>query len=140
MLGYQLTGWINFQTVAYANGVLWRLGHVLVTVAIFIWGIGRLRTVPPLVTKVGSETLTIYAAHYVILFGTWFGIGINTFFTRNLGPWASALGALLFVSSFVVLIYFIDDIRKWLYPRIDSVIDELISPIRKLGRRLKKAN
>jgi len=139
MLGYQLTGWYNFKAVAYSNGVFWRLGHVLVTVAIFIGGIGRLRTVPPLVTKVGSETLTIYAAHYVVLFGTWFGIGINTFFTRNLGPWASAVGALLFVSSFVVLIYFIDDIRKWLYPHIDSVLDELLSPIRKIGKRLKKA-
>lgn len=138
-LGYQLTGWENFASVARSNGVFWRLGHVFVTVAIFIWGIGRVRTVPPLITKVGSETLTIYAAHYIVLFGTWFGIGINTFFTRSLGPWASAVGALLFVSSFVVLIYFIDDIRHWLYPRIDRVIDELRSPFRKIRQRLKKA-
>lgn len=138
LLGYQLTGWDNFQALAYSNGVFWRLGHVLVTTAIFIWGIGRLRTVPPLITKVGSETLTIYAAHYVLLFGTWFGIGINTFFTLNLGPWASGIGALLFVSFFVLLIYFIDDIRGWLYPHIDSVLDELRLPFRKVKRWLKR--
>lgn len=115
-----LTGWRNFQAVADSNGFFWRLGHVFITIAIFMWGIGRFSQVPKLITSIGSETLTIYSVHYIVLFGTWFGVGVSYFFTRSLGPWGSGLGALAFVSSFVVLIYYIEDIRAFLYPKLEA--------------------
>jgi len=115
-----LTGWRNFQAVADSNGYFWRLGHVLIAVSVFMWVIGRFERVPKLITSIGSETLTIYAVHYVVLFGTWLGVGIFTFYNRNLGPWGSGLGALAFVSAFVVMIYYIEPIRAFLYPRLEA--------------------
>lgn len=115
-----LTGWHSFQDLADSNGLLWRLGHVLVTVAIFMWVIGRLSSVPKLITTIGSETLTIYSVHYVVLYGTWFGIGLSPLLRASLSPWVCALSAALFVGSFVVLIYYIDPIRAWLDRRVYS--------------------
>ena len=112
---HQLSGWENFKSLAYNNGLFWRLGHVFIVQGIFMWGIARLRVVPRIWTKVGSETLTIYCVHYVLLFGTWFGLGIAGFWARSLSPWVCALGAASFVAAFVVLIAYIEPIREWLY-------------------------
>lgn len=127
-----LTGIQNFETMAQGNWMLWEFGHVLIAVAIIITLTRIWQPIPPLVTKIGSETLTIYAVHFVVLYGSWFGIGIYRFFKHSLLPYEAAIGALAFVLAFVVLIRFIEPIR--------ALIDQwLVNPLERLAARASQA-
>jgi hypothetical protein len=99
----------------YNNASFWRLGHVFIVFAIFIWITKIFKNIPPLVMKIGGETLVIYSVHYVLLYGTWFGIGVRSLGSHTWTPWAAAIGAVLFLSFFAFLIYRIEEIRYFLY-------------------------
>lgn len=108
---YHWTGEIRFKDHAYFNFLLLRLGHVLVVVSLFIWLAQAWRNIPPLLLKIGSETLVIYEVHYVLLYSTWLGIGLSAFWSHTLTPVQTLLGALTFLIFFAVLIAYIDRIR-----------------------------
>lgn len=114
---YQITGVEQFKTVMHYNHTFWRLGHVLVVFAAFMWITRAVNRIPPLLLKMGSETLVIYSAHYVLLYGTWFGLGIKHLGQSTWSPFAAALGAVLFVALFVYLVYRLEDLRTLLYDR-----------------------
>jgi hypothetical protein len=57
-----------------------------------------------LIMKIGGETLVIYSVHYVILYGTWFGIGIGSLGRQTFTPWATTFSAVAFILFFVYLI------------------------------------
>jgi hypothetical protein len=107
----QWTGWSNFMKLAYDNVLFWRFGHVLIVISIFIF-LEQLLTFPPLLLKIGSETLTIYATHYVVLYGTWLGIGIKTFGQYSWSPIPVVIGAVSFVLAAMVYIQNIEKIRE----------------------------
>lgn len=115
---YQFTGLHNFYAHAHNNHILYRLGHVFIAVASFVWIAQLWRTIPKLLLRIGSETLVIYEVHFILLYSSWFGIGLSRFWFRSLGPWEVFFGALLFELFFVLLIANIDTIRtynwKWL--------------------------
>jgi hypothetical protein len=69
----------------------------------------------------GQNTLTIFIIHFLILYGSLIGIGLNDFFYRNLNPWQSFFGAVLFISFHSALIYFIDDIKSKLKFILDPI-------------------
>ena len=114
---YSWTGWHNFLELAYDNVLFWRFGHVLLIISLFIL-LERILTFPPLLLKIGTETLTIYATHYVILYGTWFGIGIKTFGQKTWEPIPVILGAALFIGASIVYIHNIEEIRDAYQRRI----------------------
>jgi hypothetical protein len=97
--------------LAYDNVLFWRFGHVLIVISIFIF-LEQLLTFPPLLLKIGSETLTIYATHYVVLYGTWLGIGIKTFGQYSWSPIPVVIGAVSFVLAAMVYIQNIEKIRE----------------------------
>ncbi|MEZ4984578.1 MAG: heparan-alpha-glucosaminide N-acetyltransferase domain-containing protein [Saprospiraceae bacterium] len=106
----------DFLTVLIHNNYLfWRLGHVFIVMSLFIWVVPRIGKIPALITRIGSETLTVYGAHYVVLYGTWLGVGLSQIIGyRSLSPIPCAIGALLFVLSGVLFIAYIDPIRdRW---------------------------
>jgi hypothetical protein len=108
---YHGTGVQTFKDHAYFNFLLIRLGHVLVVVALFMWLAQAWRNIPPLLLKIGSETLAIYEVHYILLYSTWFGIGLSALWAHSLTPVQTFIGALTFLAFFVVLIAYIDRIR-----------------------------
>ena len=110
---FHLTGMHNFYAHAHNNFILYRLGHVFIAVAAFIWIAQLWQTIPKLLLRIGSETLVIYEVHFVLLYSTWFGIGLSRYWYRSLGPWEVFFGALLFELFFVLLIAHIDAIRKF---------------------------
>ncbi len=117
---HELTDWYTFGELVKNNYLLIRLGHVLIAVSLVIWITRLWKNMPALVTKLGSETLTIYSVHYVILYGTWFGLGLTTFWKQQLHPLPAAIGALLFVVSFIILIANIEVVRDVVYNRIPA--------------------
>lgn len=110
---YHWTGLEQFKRHAYFNFLVSRLGHVFIVAALFIWVAQAWQAVPKLLLRVGSETLVIYEVHYVVLYSSWFGIGLSQFWLHALSPAAAIIGALLFVCSFIVLVAYIDSIRAF---------------------------
>lgn len=125
-----------FSDMANNNWLFWRLGHVLIVIALFTWA-ARLfyRFIPQLFLTIGSETLTIYSVHYVLLYGTWTGLGIvRAIGYQSMKPIPVALGAGIFITAFVLLVYYLEPIRAWL--------DRTIKPwfmhrVHAIGRRIK---
>lgn len=139
---YEITHFEVFAAQADNNWLFWRLGHVLIVIALFTWGAQLFyRYIPKLFLTIGSETLTIYAVHYILLYGTWTGLGIVRLVGyRSLGPVPVAISAAIFVAAFVILVYYLEPIRAWLdkefYPRI-SYLWQRVSGRRQLLERIK---
>lgn len=72
--------------------------------------------------RIGQNTLLIYVLHMMVLYGSFFGYGLNDLCHHRLNPWQAALGAALFLGLFVLLIHFL--------PRIEKAIGRLWHPIR----------
>ena len=137
LLLHQWTGWENFIKLAYDNVLFWRFGHVLIIISLFIF-LEKIITFPPLMLKIGSETLTIYATHYVVLYGTWLGIGIKTFGQFTWHPVPVIIGAILFVLAAIVYIKYIEEIRTKLALHIPGRLRYLRRYVYVMGKRLLK--
>lgn len=133
----QWTGWENFLQLAYDNVLFWRFGHVLIIISLFIF-LEKIITFPPLMLKIGSETLTIYATHYVVLYGTWLGIGIKTFGQFTWHPVPVIIGAILFVLAAIIYIKYIEEIRTKLALHLPGRLRYLRRYIYIMGKRLFK--
>lgn len=111
--------------------IFWRLGHVFIVLAVFIFLEQVLRKgFHALFLKIGSETLTIYGGHYVVLYGTWFGVGLSQLWYRQLNPTEVVFGALLFEASFILLIAHIEVVRYRLHV-------DFVSPMIQSYRRFR---
>lgn len=105
------------------------LGMVLIILSILIAlekFIGELK--PNLFLKIGQNTLTIYILHMVLLYGSITGFGINRVIHKNLTPWQIVPATICFILFFVILIYYLDEIKLKL--------DFILKPIKKLVNKL----
>ena len=105
------------------------LGMVLIILSILIAlekFIGEIK--PNLFLKIGQNTLTIYILHMVLLYGSITGFGINRVIHKNLTPWQIVPATICFILFFVILIYYLDEIKLKL--------DFILKPIKKLVNKL----
>lgn len=94
----QLYFWTDielFKSVAYYNYLFTRFGNVLILFAIFYASEAFLKG--SLIAKIGQKTLSIYVIHFIIIFGSFTGIGLKRFFYQTLNPVEATVGALGFV-------------------------------------------
>lgn len=109
----------------YIDWIFVKLGMVIMILGGLIvidHRLGKYISDKSLFLKVGQNTLTIYVLHMMVLYGSLIGIGINDYCHKKLGPWEVTLGAVLFITFFVVLIKYIDKIR--------AALDFILRPIR----------
>lgn len=105
------------------------LGMVLIILSILITlekFIGEIK--PNLFLKIGQNTLTIYILHMVLLYGSITGFGINKVIHKNLTPCQILPATICFILFFVILIYYLDEIKLKL--------DFILKPIKKLVNKL----
>ena len=105
------------------------LGMVLIILSILIAlekFIGEIK--PNLFLKIGQNTLTIYILHMFVLYGSITGFGINRVIHKNLTPWQILPATICFVLFFIILIYYLDEIKLKL--------DFILNPIKKLVNKL----
>lgn len=100
-----LTGATLFEAIAMNNYLFIRLGDVFLVFAVFMLFRG-LMTHPTLL-KIGQSTLSIYIIHFIILYGSFTGLGLYKFFHHQLSPMMAISGAIVFmiVCSFTALQY-----------------------------------
>ncbi|APQ18654.1 heparan-alpha-glucosaminide N-acetyltransferase domain-containing protein [Maribacter hydrothermalis] len=102
---YEITGIELFQQIFNNNYLFIRLGDVLIVFSIFI--LLRKALMNATWLRIGQSTLSIYIIHFIILYGSFTGVGLYRFFHHSLNPWIAIPGAILFmiVSTFLALRY-----------------------------------
>ena len=100
-----LTGITLFEAIALNNYLFIRLGDVFMVFAVFMI-FRRLMTKTTLL-KIGQSTLSIYVIHFVILYGSFTGLGLYRFFHHELSPLVAISGAVVFmiVCTYIALQY-----------------------------------
>ncbi|MDX1314902.1 MAG: heparan-alpha-glucosaminide N-acetyltransferase domain-containing protein, partial [Eudoraea sp.] len=89
------TGIALFNKIYSNNYLFIRMGDVLVVFSVFMlirqWVSSRT------VLRIGQNTLSIYVIHFVILYGSFTGLGLYRFFHHSLSPTVVIAGALVFM-------------------------------------------
>jgi uncharacterized membrane protein len=84
-----------FFEVANYNYLFIRLGNVLILFGVFYALESYLKH--PVILKIGQKTLSIYVVHFVLLYGSFTGMGLNRILGKNLTPLEAIIGALSFL-------------------------------------------
>ncbi|MCL6265765.1 DUF1624 domain-containing protein [Flagellimonas sp. 2012CJ39-3] len=102
---HQVTGIELFSLIQSNNYLFIRLGDVFVVFAVFM--IIRKFLTNTTVLKIGASTLSIYVIHFIILYGSFTGMGLYRFFKYSLSPSVVIAGALAFMvmCTYLALLY-----------------------------------
>jgi len=102
---YDVTGIQLFQAINDNNYLFIRLGDVLIVFSIFI--LLRKYLMNATWLRIGQSTLSIYIIHFIILYGSFTGVGLYRFFHHSLNPYLVVPGAILFMiaSTYLALKY-----------------------------------
>lgn len=100
-----ITGIQLFEAIQYNNYLFIRLGDVLLVFAVFMLVRSVLKNAT--VLKIGQSTLSIYVIHFIVLYGSFTGLGLYGFLHHSLSPMFAISGALVFmlVSTYAALRY-----------------------------------
>lgn len=101
----ELTGLQLFADISYNNYLFIRLGDVLLAFVIFM--LVRQWLTNSTLLKIGQSTLSIYVIHFMILYGSFTGLGLYQYYNHSLPPSIAISGAIVFmiVCSFTALLY-----------------------------------
>ena len=99
------TGISLFEAIFYNNYLFIRLGDVLLVFSVFM--LFRRFLTNRTLLRLGQSTLSIYIIHFIILYGSFTGLGLYGFFHHTVRPVILVPGAILFivVCSYVALRY-----------------------------------
>lgn len=92
---WEQTGIGLFERIVSNNYLLMRLGDVLLVFAVFMLLRGLMKSV--IFLKIGQNTLSIYVIHFIILYGSFTGLGLYQFFHHSLTPTVAITGAIAFM-------------------------------------------
>lgn len=124
---YYITGIETFINAANYNYLFTRLGNVFIYFAIFYGFESVLKF--PLVLKIGQKTLSIYVIHFIVIYGSITGIGLNTLIGKTLTPWEGVFVAILFLICVCFISFYYTKPNAFLYYHI-----------RRLFKKIKKVN
>ncbi|MFS4491672.1 acyltransferase family protein [Maribacter sp. 2308TA10-17] len=99
------TGLQMFADIFFNNYLFIRLGDVFIAFAVFM--MGRQWLTNSTLLKIGQSTLSIYIIHFIILYGSFTGLGLYQYFHHSLSPTVVIASAIAFmvVCSFTALVY-----------------------------------
>lgn len=84
-----------FADIFFNNYLFIRLGDVFLVFAVFM--LFRSLMTNKTLLKIGSSTLSIYVIHFIILYGSFTGLGLYRFFNHSLSPTVVIPTAILFM-------------------------------------------
>lgn len=120
---FSATGIQVFADVFNNNYLFIRLGDVLVVFAVFM--LIRSLLTNTIILKIGQNTLAIYVIHFIILYGSFTGLGLYKFFHHSVQPYAVVSGAVLFmvVTTFLALRY--DKHEIYIKTKLNAILNEI---------------
>ena len=113
---YELTDILLLKDVAYFNYLFSRLGDVLVLFGVFY--IAETYMKQQLILKIGQQTLSIYVIHFILLYGSFTGIGLQYLIGKNLMPWQAITGAIVFITIVCFISFSYQRTNEIIYSKI----------------------
>jgi uncharacterized membrane protein len=92
---WELTGIELFIKIVSNNYLFMRLGDVMLVFAVFMILRGLMKS--SLFLRIGQNTLSIYVIHFIVLYGSFTGLGLYHYFHHTLSPTLAITGALAFM-------------------------------------------
>ncbi|WP_422079974.1 acyltransferase family protein [Ulvibacterium sp.] len=94
-----------FADIYFNNYLFIRLGDVFLVFAVFM--LFRSLLTHKTLIKIGQSTLSIYVIHFIILYGSFTGLGLYRFFHHSLTPQVVIPSALIFmiICTYTALLY-----------------------------------
>ena len=111
------------KDVAYYNYLFTRLGNVLILFGLFYSAEAYIKQ--PVVLKIGQKTLSIYVIHFIIIYGSYTGIGLHQLIGKTLVPWQAIIGALFFLSTVCFIAFHYTKPNKYIYSKVRALIDKV---------------
>lgn len=122
---FEITNIELFHRSANYNYLFLRLGNVLLFFG-FFYMLERFMK-QSLVTRIGETTLNIYIVHFIIIYGSFTGIGLKHFYYKSLEPWEAVFGALLFIVAVCIIVFHIGKTNAFIYKYLRKLL-HLIRP------------
>lgn len=123
-----------FERAANYNYLFLRLGNVLLYFG-FFYLLERFMK-QSIVTRIGETTLNIYVVHFIIIYGSFTGIGLKHFYYKSLEPWEAVFGALAFIIAVCVIVFHIGKTNAFIY----KYLRKLLHLIRPSNKNLNETN
>lgn len=103
-----LSEWLRidlFKTIFYNNYLFIRMGDVLIVFAVFMLFRSLMKNKNLL--RIGQNTLSVYVVHFIILYGSFTGVGLYLFLNYSMSPVTVIVGAIVFMvlCSYLALLY-----------------------------------
>ncbi len=111
------------KDVAYYNYLFTRLGNVLILFSLFYLAEKHIKQ--PLILKIGQKTLSIYVIHFIIIYGSFTGIGLHQLIGKTLVPWQVIIGVLIFLTSVCFISFYYGKTNAFVYSGIRRLIDKI---------------
>ncbi|OIQ27156.1 MAG: hypothetical protein BM564_13275 [Bacteroidetes bacterium MedPE-SWsnd-G2] len=104
------------KDVANYNYLFIRLGNVLVIFSFFYLIENFIKHT--LFLKIGQKTLSIYVIHFIIIYGSFTGLGLNTLIGKTLIPWQAVFGAIIFLSTVCFIAFYYTKTNAFVYSKL----------------------
>ncbi len=121
---YYLTHFELLERSANYNYLFLRLGNVFVYFGTF-YMLERFMK-QSIVTKIGEKTLNIYVVHFIIIYGSFTGIGLKHFWYKSLEPWEAVFGALAFIIVVCLIVFHIGKTNVFIYTHLRRLLHIVI--------------
>jgi uncharacterized membrane protein len=95
------------------NYLFTRLGNVLILFGVFYTFERFLKQ--SIIARIGEKTLSIYVIHFIILFGSFTGVGVKRFYNQSLNPTEAVLGAILFIVVVCIISFYYARTNHFVY-------------------------
>ncbi|MDO1500488.1 heparan-alpha-glucosaminide N-acetyltransferase domain-containing protein [Winogradskyella maritima] len=112
-----------FQKSANYNYLFTRLGNVFIYFGLF-YGLERFLK-KTLILKIGQKTLSIYVIHFIIIYGSFTGFGLNRLIGKTLEPYEAVLGAILFLVTVCTISFHYVKTNAFVYSHVRRLWDKL---------------
>lgn len=109
-----------FKSCAYYNYLFTRFGNVLLLFGVFYAAEPFLKG--SLIGKIGQKTLSIYVIHFIIIFGSFTGLGLKHFFAQSLNPTQAIFGAIVFMITVCLISFYYAKTNAFLYKSVRKLI------------------
>ncbi len=123
---YDITNMEIFERSANYNYLFLRLGNVFIYFG-FFYMLERFMK-QSIVTKIGEKTLNIYIVHFIIIYGSFTGIGLKHFWYKSLEPWEAVFGAIAFVIVVCIIVLNLGKTNVFIYKNLRKLLFMVVSP------------
>lgn len=112
-----------FTRAANYNYLFLRLGNVLLYFTFFYTLEHFMKQ--SIVTRIGEKTLNIYIVHFIIIYGSFTGIGLKHFYYKSLEPWEAVFGAIVFMIIVCLIVFHIGKTNVFIYTQIGNLFQRI---------------